>query len=42
MSDVVETNRNGAVKKLGLGSSLKYGITSFIHDNITEYVQIKI
>ena len=42
MSDVVDTNKSGAVKKLGFGSSLKYGITNFIHDNITELVQPKI
>ncbi|MBE6442714.1 MAG: hypothetical protein E7022_10465 [Desulfovibrio desulfuricans] len=42
MSDVVETNKSGATKKLGLASSVKYGITSFIHDNITERVQPKI
>lgn len=42
MSDVVETNKSGATRKLGLASSVKYGITSFIHDNITERVQPKI
>ena len=42
MSDVVETNKSGAARKLGLASSVKYGITSFIHDKITERVQPKI
>lgn len=42
MSDVVDTNRNNAIKKLGFVSSTKYGITTFIHDHITERVSPKI
>ena len=42
MGDVVETNKNGAVKKLGFVSSTKFAVTNFIHDNLFESVQPKI
>ena len=42
MGDVVDTNRTTAAKKLGIGASIRYGVTSFIHDHITERVEPKI
>ncbi len=42
MGDVVNTNKSGAINKLGVFSSVKYGITSFVSENITSWVQPQI